>query len=85
MYILPLVVMLLICLAIFFSPIFAVILFVLFVVGLGFYKFLGRGTDPEHAPPNAPGAATVTSSSEEEDTGASGETWPEQSQSEKPS
>jgi hypothetical protein len=86
MYILPLIAILLIGLAIFFSPIFAVVLFLLFLVGLGALKFLGRGTAPEHAPPpqenmppNAPGGARTNESSEEH-TGLWGETWPEQRQ-----
>jgi hypothetical protein len=87
MYILPLMVILLICLAIFFSPILAVILFALFLLGLGAYKFLGRGTDPEHAPPSeAPAAGTrVTSGSEEAEGGMWGEKWPEHRQGEEPS
>jgi hypothetical protein len=86
MYILPLILIVLIALTIFFSPILAVIVFVIFLIGLGLYKFLGRGTDPEHAPPserstppaNGPGAATTATGSSEEGTGPWGETWPEQ-------
>lgn len=86
MYILPLVLIILIALAIFLSPIFAVILFVLFLLGLGIYKFLGPGTEPESArppkettpPANAPGARTTASTSEDEETGMWGEKWPEQ-------
>jgi hypothetical protein len=86
MYILPLTVILLIALAIFFSPLFAVIIVVLFLIGLGAYKFLGRGTDPEHAPPpkettppsHAPGGARTAESNSEEGTGLWGERWPEQ-------
>jgi hypothetical protein len=87
MYILPFLVILVICLAIFLSPILAVIVFVLFLIGLGAYKFFGQGTDSEHGSPpaeatppaHAPGAArTVEGSSEEEDTGIWGERWPEQ-------
>jgi hypothetical protein len=86
MYILPLIVILLIALMIFFSPILAVIIFALFLIGLGAYKFLGPGTDDEHAPPqestppaNAPGAAATMHS--EEDSGLWGEKWPEQESS----
>src|SRR3954453_7976138 len=85
MYVIPFLVILVIALAIFFSPILAVILMVLFLLGLGVYKFLGPGTAPEHAPPpnetmppaHAPGAATA-SSAPDEDSGPWGETWPEQ-------
>jgi hypothetical protein len=94
MYILPLIVILLISLAIFLSPILAVIIFFLFLIGLGAYKFLGPGTEPEHAsapqeagpPGHAPGErATSSPSAEEEKTGLWGETWPEERTGEKPS
>jgi len=93
MYLVPLAAILLISMAIFFSPIFAVVLFVIFLIGLGLYKFLGPGTDPEHAPPpkestppaNGPRTAGAAASSEEEDTGLWGETWPEQRQGEQTS
>jgi hypothetical protein len=74
MYILFLLVVLLICLAIFFSPIFAVVLAALFLVALGVYKFLGPGTEPEHAPPRA----QVDRTHDDEDSGLWGEQWPEQ-------
>ncbi|HEY2335311.1 MAG TPA: hypothetical protein VGH58_09935 [Solirubrobacterales bacterium] len=93
MYFIPLIAILLIALAIFFSPIFAVIIFIFFLIGLGAYKFLGRGAEPEHAPPpkettppaNTPGAATTATGSSDEDSGLWGETWPEQRQGEEPS
>lgn len=87
MYILPLVVILLICLSIFFSPILAVIIFALFLIGLGAYKFLGRGTDPEHAPASeAPAAGTPAASGREEAEGGMwGEKWPEQRRGEEAS
>jgi hypothetical protein len=86
MYLIPFLVILLIALAIFFSPILAVILMVVFLLGLGAFKFLGRGVDPEQAPPpkestppaHTPGASTTASGSEDEDAGPWGETWPEQ-------
>lgn len=75
MYVIPLFVILLICLAIFFSPILAVILFVLFLIGLGGYKFLGPGTDPEHAPAGeAPGGGDQATSRRE---GAESGIWGE--------
>lgn len=82
MYILPLIVILLIALAIFLSPILAVIALAVFLVGLGLYKFFGPGVDPEHAPANqgpAAGAAVTSGAEEaESDTGIWGEEWPEQ-------
>jgi hypothetical protein len=91
MYFIPLIVILVLALAILFSPILAAILAVLFLIGLGAYKFFGPGVDPEHAPPpqtstgpaNAPDAAP--GSSADENAGPWGETWPEQRQSEEPS
>jgi hypothetical protein len=78
-YLLPVLLIVLIALAIFTGPIIAVIIFVLFLIALGAYKFLGRGTDPEHAPPaNGPDTAGTATESSEEDTGPWGETWPEQ-------
>jgi hypothetical protein len=89
MYVVPLVFVVLFALAIFFSPILAVVLLVVFLIGLGIFKFLGPGTQPEHAPrpnqtsrrANAPEAA----GSGEEEGGLWGETWPEQGQGEEPS
>ena len=84
MYILPLIVILLIALAIFLSPILAVIVLAGFLVGLGLYKFFGPGVDPEHAPadqgPAAGNHVTSTREEVESDTGLWGEEWPEQRQ-----
>jgi hypothetical protein len=87
MYILVLIVVLLIALAIFFSPIFAVILFVIGLVGLGLFKFLGPGTEPEHAPVSeAPAGGTpVTSKREGAEGGIWGEKMPEERQGEEAS
>jgi hypothetical protein len=91
MYIIPLIVIVLIALAILLSPIFALIIMVLFLLGLGAFKFLGPGTEPENAPrspqstppANAPGAKmTAKPSAEDEKTGLWGETWPEQREGE---
>jgi hypothetical protein len=87
MYFIAPLVILVICLAIFFSPILAVLLAVIFLIGLGVYKFLGPGTEPERAaPPNqaatrpdARSEAGTAESGEEESTGPWGETWPEKS------
>ena len=88
MYVLPLLVILLICLAIFFSPILAVVFAIVFMAGLGVYKFLGPGTEPEHASPtnrqtaadnSRVGAGTGESNEDDEETGPWGETWPEKS------
>lgn len=70
-YLLPLFLIVLVALGIFAGPILAVILFILFLIGLGAYKFLGRGTDPEHAPRPQAGSAEV-----EEETGMWGERRP---------
>jgi hypothetical protein len=80
MYFIALIVILLIALAIFFSPIFAVILMVLFLAGLGLYKFLGPGTEPEHAPVGEASAAgeAVTSKREAAEGGIWGEKRPEE-------
>lgn len=82
MYVIPLIVILLIALAIFFSPILAVIILAVALVGLGLFKFLGPGVDPEHAPADqGPAAGTHVTSGREEmesDRGIWGEEWPEQ-------
>jgi hypothetical protein len=87
MYFIPLIMILLIALAIFFSPIFAVLLMIIFLLGLGAYKFLARGTEPERAPVSeAPlGEAPATGERQESGGGAWGEKWPEQRQGEQPS
>jgi hypothetical protein len=69
MYILPLVVIVLIALAIFFSPILAVILFVICLIGLGLYKFLGRGDESQPTP-------SAQAKANEEETGMWGERRP---------
>jgi len=80
MYFLGLIVILLIALAIFFSPIFALVLMVLFLVGLGAYKFLARGTEPEHLPATeAPaGGGPVMGKHEAAERGMWGEKRPEE-------
>jgi hypothetical protein len=80
MYFLALIAILLIALAIFFSPIFAVILMVLFLIGLGLFKFLGPGTEPEHLPASeAPaGGGPVTGKHEATERGMWGEKRPEE-------
>ncbi|HXS33875.1 MAG TPA: hypothetical protein VN758_08910 [Solirubrobacterales bacterium] len=80
MYFISLIVILLIALAIFFSPIFAVILMVVFLLGLGAYKFFGPGTEPEHAPVSAApaGGVPVTSKREAAERGMWGEKQPEE-------
>jgi hypothetical protein len=93
MYVIPLLIILLIALAIFFSPILAVVLLVVALIGIGVLKFLGGGAvDAEHAappadassPPQAPGRAAVpTDTADEERSGGLwGEEWPEQRSSE---
>jgi len=80
MYFLGLIVILLIALAIFFSPIFALILMVLFLIGLGLYKFLGPGTESEHRPASeAPaGGGPVMDKHEAAERGMWGEKRPEE-------
>jgi len=80
MYFLGLIVILLIALAIFFSPIFALVLMVLFLIGLGVYKFLGPGTEPEHLPATeAPaGGGPVMDKQEAAERGMWGEKRPEE-------
>lgn len=46
-YLLPLLLIVVVALAIFTGPLLAVIIFVLFLIGLGLYKFFGPGTDPK--------------------------------------
>lgn len=83
MYFLTFVVILLIALAIFFSPIFAVFLFLLLLVGLGAYKFLARGTEPEHAPVGEPpGTDGIVSKREAAESGMWGEKRPAEEQAE---
>jgi hypothetical protein len=80
MYVIPLIALLLIAMGIFFGPLLAVIVFAVFLGGLGAYKFLGRGTEPEHTPrAHQPTVSAEGNATEEEETGAWGETWPEQS------
>lgn len=85
-YLLPLLLIVVVALAIFAPPLLAVVVFVGLLVGLGAYKFLGRGTDPEHAPASeAPAGGTrAGSGGEEAEGGMWGEQWPER-QGEEPS
>lgn len=86
-YLLPVFLIVLVALAIFAGPLLAVIAFVLLLIALGAYKFLGGGTDPEHTSPReTPAAGTqVTSGPEETEGGIWGERWPEGRQGEEPS
>jgi hypothetical protein len=86
-YLLPLFLVVLVALAFFTGPVIAAIVFVLFLVGLGLYKFFGPGTVPEHetAPDRAAGPAAANAADrppheDDENTGPWGETWPERSQ-----
>lgn len=80
-YLLPLFLIVVVALAIFAGPVLAVIAFVVFLLALGLYKFIGSGTEPEHAPV---GDAPVTSGREEVEGGIWGEKWPEQRQGGEP-
>jgi hypothetical protein len=80
MYIIPLVLLILLSIGILFGPILALILLVVFLLGLGAYKFFGPGTESEHASVRETPAAgkPVTSGGEELEGGMWGEKWPEQ-------
>jgi hypothetical protein len=84
MYVIPFIVVLIIALAIFFSPLLAVILLVVAVAGIGGVKYFGGGSvvDQENAPATE-GQADVrtppaSAGSEERKGGIWGETWPEE-------
>jgi hypothetical protein len=83
MYVVPIVLIVLIAIGIFFGPLLAVILLVLALLALGALKFLG-GTAPESAPPpdlaSSPPGGTARRADEE--SGAWGETWPEEREEE---
>ncbi|HEV7562288.1 MAG TPA: hypothetical protein VGO24_02190 [Solirubrobacterales bacterium] len=86
MYVIPLLVVFLICLAIFLSPILAVILLAVALIGIGAFKYFGGdAVDPENASPPAeaaPGQSpgkhfTTDPDPEGEKTGLWGERRPE--------
>lgn len=77
MYLVPLALIIVIALAIFVSPLLAVLLFVLALIGLGVVKFLGRATEPENAPRSDQAAAAAELPADDEG-GAWGEQWPEE-------
>lgn len=86
MYVIPLIFIILIALAIFFSPILAVILLVVALIGIGAVKFFGRGVvdaeraeSPAKTPPSeGPGRHFTENKDEDEKTGLWGEQWPEE-------
>lgn len=80
MYLIPLILLLLLAVGILFGPILAVIVLVVFLVGLGIYKFFGPGTEPEHKPTGQATAAGEPQASRREDIegGVWGEKRPEQ-------
>jgi hypothetical protein len=81
MYFIPLVLLIMLSIGILFGPILAVIVLVLFLLGLGLYKFFGPGTEPEHAPLSeapAAGGAPVTSKREATEHGMWGEKRPDE-------
>jgi hypothetical protein len=93
MYVVPIALIILVAFAFFFSPVLALVLLVVFLIGLGLFKFLGPGTEPESAAPpsqtsppaNAPAARATAGNRDGEKTGMWGETWPEQRSGEEPS
>jgi hypothetical protein len=82
MYVLPFIVVLLIALAIFFSPLLAVVLVVVALFGLGGVKYFGgSAVDSENRPSEVPQAGAAGSAEVEEresEGGIWGETWPEE-------
>lgn len=81
MYVLPFVAIFLIALAIFFSPLLAVVLFVLAAAAIGGAKFFGGSgvVDQQNAAADAPQAEIgQPSEAPEGEGGIWGETWPEQ-------
>jgi hypothetical protein len=87
MYIIPLLLVILLSVGILFGPVLAVGVLVLFLIGLGLYKFLGPGTEPEHASTLETPAAgkPVRSHHEAAEGGMWGEKWPERGEGEEPS
>lgn len=85
-YLLPLFLIVLVALAIFAGPLIAVLVFLLFLIALGGYKFFGPGTEAEHVPAEeATVAGTPTQSRREEaEGGVWGERWPERDRSGEP-
>lgn len=79
MYLIPLVLIVLLAIGILVGPLLALVVLVLFLIALGLYKFLGPGTEPEHASPRETPAAgePVTSKREAAESGMWGEQWPE--------
>lgn len=81
MYIVPILLIILLAIGIFFGPLLAIILLVLGVIVFGGLKFFNPSVASESAPPaqqatlpaNAPRAART-----EEEGGLWGETWPEE-------
>lgn len=87
MYLIPLTLIVLVAIGILAGPLFALVALVLFLVAFGLYKFLGPGTEPEHASPGETPAAgdAVTSKREATESGMWGEKWPEQQEGQEPS
>jgi len=91
MYVVPILLLALLAIGIFFGPLLAVILLVIGVIAFGGLKFFSPSVAPETAPPppqtappaNAPGgAATRPRTDEEGEGGLWGETWPEEREEE---
>jgi hypothetical protein len=85
MYAIPLIVLALIAIGFFFSPLLAVILLALALLAIGAVKYLGGSSvvDPESSPTATRGQADVpeppkSPGREESKGGAWGETWPEE-------
>jgi hypothetical protein len=91
MYVIPILVLALLAIGIFFGPLLAVILLAIGVIVFGGLKFFSPNVASESAPPppqtappaNAPGAAATRPRTDEEGEGGLwGETWPEEREQE---
>jgi hypothetical protein len=78
MYLIPIVVIVLLALiAVAWTPIFALVLFVIFMTGFFAYVGMSRRADEKISPPQTPGQ-TATSVEEEDETGLWGERRPQE-------
>jgi hypothetical protein len=86
MYVIPLILILLVALGILFGPLAAVVVLVLFLIGLGLYKFFGPGTEPEHKPTGEVAAVGERQGSSRDDIegGVWGEKRPEHEEASRP-
>jgi hypothetical protein len=77
MYVIPIVVIVILALiAVAWTPVFALIFFVIFMIGFFAYVGMSRRADQQISPPQAPGQTTAAS--DDEDTGLWGERRPQE-------